>query len=198
MNSTSPANNNSPDPGFILSCLKRRNEAFCAGVTHQGDVSPALRQQGAENGQSPLAIIVTCSDSRVVPEHMFNAGLGELFVIRTAGNVVGAYELGSIEYAVDHLGTRLIIVLGHNQCGAVAAALSGEAHGDVAAIIDTIAAILPAHCDAREAERLNVLNTMQTIRENKTLAAAEQAHELSIVGALYDLESGRVTFLNEA
>ncbi|MBQ9188141.1 MAG: carbonic anhydrase, partial [Clostridia bacterium] len=90
---------------------------------------PALRLKTAEHGQHPYAIVVCCSDSRVIPEQIFHAAIGDLFVIRVAGNVLDNHQLGSIEYAAGHLHCRHILVLGHTGCGAVAAALSGEGDG---------------------------------------------------------------------
>jgi carbonic anhydrase len=92
--------------------------------------APTNRQALATNGQKPYAIVLTCSDSRVAPEILFDTGLGEIFVVRVAGNIVAPHELGSIEYAIEHLGTRLIVVLGHEKCGAVSAAY--DVHGDAA------------------------------------------------------------------
>jgi carbonic anhydrase len=106
-----------------LNRLKEGNAKFVKAIANDADVSLPLRKELAEKGQRPYAIIVTCADSRVPPEHIFNAGLGDLFVIRTAGNVVGEYERASVEYAVAHLGTRLVVVMGHTHCGAVNAAL---------------------------------------------------------------------------
>ena len=89
-------------------------------------------------GQSPYAIIVTCSDSRVIPENIFSAGIGELFVIRLAGNIIDDHQLGSIEYAAGHLGCRLVVVLGHTHCGAVDAAINSEPAGYIRCITDEI------------------------------------------------------------
>ena len=181
----------------ILEHLHRRNAGYAAGGVHQGDLSRDTRLKTAKHGQNPYAVIVTCSDSRVPPEHIFHAGIGELFVIRTAGNVVGDFELGSIEYAVDHLKSNLIIVLGHTGCGAVEAALGGGAHGFTKTITDEIRACLPESCEAAEAERLNVLNSMARIRSSELLRELEDQDAIAIVGGIYDLASGEVTFLGE-
>ena len=100
--------------------LKLGNDRYIASS------DAGLRASLAENGQHPRAVVITCSDSRVIPEAIFDAGLGELFVIRVAGNVLGPIELGSVEYAVEHLGCPEVIMLGHTGCGAVGAALSGH------------------------------------------------------------------------
>ena len=121
-----------------LAKLKEGNQHYLAAETNPGDVSPKIRQYTCDNGQSPYAIVVTCSDSRVIPEGIFSAGIGELFVIRVAGNVMDKHQLGSIEYAAEHLGSRLLVILGHTHCGAVGAALSGDPGGFIQYITDEI------------------------------------------------------------
>ena len=118
------------DAQAVLDFMLAENAVYAAAASNDGDVSRELRRQTAEDGQSPYAVVLACSDSRVPPEHIFNAGIGELFVIRTAGNVVGEYELGSIEYGAEHLHAQLVLVLGHSGCGAVEAALNGGAQYD--------------------------------------------------------------------
>ena len=102
-----------------LERLREGNARYLNANQAQGDVSPALRQSTFREGQRPYAIVLACSDSRVIPEAIFSAGIGDLFVIRVAGNVVDKHQLGSIEYAEDHLGCNLVVVLGHTCCGAV-------------------------------------------------------------------------------
>ena len=104
-----------------LAKLKTGAAAYAASGAFSGDVSEAVRQRTAE-GQHPFATVVTCSDSRVIPEAIFSCGIGDIFVIRTAGSVIGAHELASIEYAAHHLHVPLTVVLGHTHCGAVGAA----------------------------------------------------------------------------
>ena len=111
------------DKDQTLKRLLDGNQAYLSSRTEIGDISPAVRLETAEHGQQPLAIIITCSDSRVIPEAIFHCGIGDLFVIRVAGNVIDNHQLGSIEYAADHLGTKLIMVLGHTHCGAVDAVI---------------------------------------------------------------------------
>ena len=113
-----------------LDKLLSGNSAYVSGNINP-NVDANLREDLVTNGQHPYAVVITCSDSRVPPELIFNAGLGEVFVIRTAGNVVSDFEIGSVEYGVEHLGSPLVIVLGHTNCGAVTAAVEGgEAGGD--------------------------------------------------------------------
>ncbi len=100
-----------------VSKLKKGNLNYISANRNDGDVSSAVRLKTCVEGQKPYAIIITCSDSRVIPESIFSAGIGDLFVIRVAGNVIDNHQLGSIEYAAEHLGCRLILVMGHNHCG---------------------------------------------------------------------------------
>lgn len=166
-------------------------------IAENEKVSPSKRKDTTENGQHPYAVVVTCSDSRVPAELIFDAGIGELFVIRTAGNVIGDYELGSIEYGAEHLHAPLVVVLGHTNCGAVAAALEGEAHGYIANIVDEIAACLPENCESSQAEILNMQNSISNIRTSEIMQELEAAGEVTIIGAIYDIESGKVTFFPE-
>ena len=161
------------------------------------NISQDKRTDTAENGQHPYAVVITCSDSRVPAELIFDAGIGELFVIRTAGNVIGTYELGSIEYGAEHLQAPLVIVMGHTHCGAVDAALSGGAHGNIEAITSEIASCLPEGCTAAEAEILNVKNSIADIRTSHIMQELEQKGEVVILGAIYDIETGCVEFMTD-
>src|SRR4051794_32701972 len=112
-------------PDAALSKLKEGNLRFSGNDVSQGKPNAAKRAE-TQNGQHPFAIVLTCADSRTSPEMIFDSNIGDLFVVRTAGNVVDEHALGSIEYAVDHLGARLVVVLGHESCGAVTAALASD------------------------------------------------------------------------
>jgi carbonic anhydrase len=105
--------------------LKAGNNRFADEKSEQPDLSTKRRQELAK-GQKPFAVVLTCADSRLTPEFIFNQGLGDLFVLRVAGNIVDQYELGSIEYAVEHLHVPLVVLLGHEKCGAVEAAMGAE------------------------------------------------------------------------
>lgn len=180
----------------VLEYLSEQNEIYVSEGKNHGNISTEKRTDTSENGQHPYAVIITCSDSRVPAEHIFNAGIGELFVIRTAGNVIGDFELGSVEYGAEHLGTKLVVVLGHTNCGAVDAAINGGAHGNIEKITEEISACLPENCDPREAEIINVRNSIERIN------ASEIMHELAeegtaVVGAIYDIETGKVEFLDD-
>ena len=120
----SPVKNVSPREA--LRRLKEGNQQYLRAERPSGNISPAVRKETAAHGQKPFAVVIACSDSRVIPEDIFSCGIGDLFVIRTAGNTIDRPQLASIEYALHHLGTRLILVLGHTRCGAVGAALQPE------------------------------------------------------------------------
>lgn len=175
-----------------LEKLKGGNERYLSAERNEGDISPALREKTCAEGQSPYAVIITCSDSRVIPESIFSAGIGELFVIRVAGNVIDNHQLGSIEYAVDHLGCRLIVVMGHDHCGAVGAAIGHEPEGYVKSITDEIKKAIGNESDDYKASCLNVLHSVKKIRES---LAIDETSDLCVCGALYHLEDGRAEFL---
>jgi len=161
-----------------------------------------------EAAQHPFATILGCADSRVCPELIFDQGLGDLFVIRVAGNVVDPDVAGSIEYAVHHLQTRLIVVLGHEHCGAVTAALQELDKGmdepkEVKMLLRTIApGIRQVPRDLENDERVrqgvvaNVRHSIEELRKIEDLREAERAGEFRIVGGVYDLHTGEVRFLD--
>ena len=125
----------------------------------------ARRIETAQKGQHPYAIVVCCSDSRVIPEQIFQAGIGELFVIRVAGNVLDKHQLGSIEYAAGHLHCSHIVVLGHTGCGAVRAALTGGGDGFISFITDEIRAAIGAERDEDRACCLNVEHAVDRLKQ---------------------------------
>ena len=168
--------------------LKEGNKRYLNARTGSGDISPEIRLNLSKNGQKPYAVIVSCSDSRVVPEYIFSAGLGELFVVRVAGNVVDNHGLGSIEYAVRHLGCNLVVVLGHTQCGAVGAAVKKNG-GFIGFITDEIRAAIGEGVDAVKA---SILNVKQSVSKIKSALSVEG---LQVVGALYDTATGAVDFI---
>ena len=178
----------------LLERLQSGNRRFAEGV-FQGDLSPVLRRRLADEGQRPGAIVVACSDSRVVPEHIFGAGLGELFVIRVAGNVLDRHQLGSIEYAAGHLGCSLILVLGHTGCGAVGAALSGGGDGFIRYITDEILSAVGEERDPDAACRLNVLHSVDSIREAFREHPEIPTENLTVRGAVYDIRTGLVDWI---
>ncbi len=166
------------------------NRKYISANVFSGDISADRREKNA-GGQKPGAVVITCSDSRVIPEAIYNAGIGELFVVRTAGNTIGDSEYGSIEYAVQHLHVSTVIVMGHTGCGAVNAALHGEFEGAVGVITRRIKAAVGDEKDPYMACKLNVINSVKIITEKLNNS------EVSVVGAIYDIISGEVQFLDE-
>ena len=156
-------------------------------------LDPERRVDTARNGQHPWAIVVCCSDSRVVPEQIFSAGLGELFVIRVAGNVLDNHQIGSIEYAAAHLHCGHILILGHTGCGAVSAALNGGGEGFIQYITDDILEAVGEERDPDAACRLNALHAADRLR--REFAEHPEIGEAVIEAAVYDLESGEVEWL---
>lgn len=180
-----------------MQALKEGNARFVAGTPSKKDF--VAQRKAVLEGQHPYAIVLYCSDSRVPAEHIFDAGLGEIFGIRVAGNIAPNKEaLGSMEYAAEHLKAPLLVVLAHTKCGAVyATCKGGQVGGNLAAVVD---AIKPAASAAgNEPERAvveNLMRTLATIREkSQLLSELERKGELKIVPAIYSLETGKVEFL---
>ena len=174
------------------------NQAFVAAGGSCARQSPARRAE-VSTAQHPVAVVVGCADSRVPPEAIFGQGIGNLFVIRVAGNVVDDTVLGSIEYAVDHLGATLVVVLGHERCGAVEAAVSAApAPAHVDAVVRRIrAALAGKKAPLDEAVRINVAASVRDIAgSTPVLAPAVQKGRVKVVGARYDLDSGAVELLD--
>ncbi len=185
------------NPDDVIEHLRWSNSIFMETDQNNGDISQNVRRDTSQNGQKPYAVIVTCSDSRVPPEHIFCAGIGELFVIRTAGNVIGNFELGSIEYGAEHLNAKLILVLGHTGCGAVAAAISGHAEGHISHILDEINGGISGNDNPTECEILNVRNSINKIQQSEIIKHLEHDGLVKVVGAIYSICDGKVTFLDE-
>lgn len=187
-----------------LDKLKSGNDRFMNGHSIHPDESLERIKQ-IKKEQHPFVTIVSCSDSRIPPELIFDQGLGDVFTIRTAGNVIGDYELGSVEYAVEHLECKLIVVLGHESCGAIQAFLSSgnERHKDhIQNIIDYLSkeqeqkAILDSLASNPDlAVRANIQHGV-TLLKNSTpiLKSMYESKKVKIIGAYYDLDNGKVTF----
>ena len=169
-----------------LERLRQGNARYLNVNQAQGDVSPELRQQTFREGQHPYAIVLACSDSRVIPEAIFSAGIGDLFVIRVAGNVVDKHQLGSI----------LVVVLGHTCCGAVDAAMHHEPYGTVKFITDEIADAIGDETDEAAACLANVAHSVRRIEESRKVRTDEAKHGLRVIGALYRTDTGEVQFLD--
>lgn len=176
-----------------LKILKEGNSYFINYNKMDGDYSYNIRKDKKENGQHPFAVVITCSDSRVVPEAIFNASLGELFVIRVAGNVVGEYELSSVVYALDHLKTDTVLVLGHTNCGAIGAALSSHDVGLASPLVNKIRGVISAYKSEEEATKINVLSTLKEV-ENY-IKSEPSLTNTKFYGAIYEIDSGKVNFL---
>lgn len=189
-----------------LDRLKEGNERFVAGLARFPTLQKEVLAELAK-GQQPYATILGCSDSRVPPELVFDAGFGELFVIRVAGNVLGPSILGTLQYAGAHLKTPLFVVLGHEGCGAVKAAISAKFEGakHKSRIEVLLENILPALDDLDENQPLdapvskgveaNVRHTIRELMETPEVKANLPGSNIILVGAVYDLESGLVRFL---
>ena len=171
----------------ILTWMRTGNQRFMETA------DKALLADLTENGQHPFAIVVCCSDSRVMPEAIFDASLGELFVIRVAGNVLDHHQLGSIEYAVEHLHCSHIIVLGHTGCGAVSAALNGCDERYIRYITEDIQKAIGEEKDPYKACCLNVEHAVTRLKGDFRLHP--EIGGVIIKGAVYDIRSGEVKWL---
>lgn len=182
------------DPQDALYKLISGNDLYLHSRTNPSDISPAIRKESPNSGLKPYAVILTCSDSRVPPEHIFSAGIGELFVVRTAGNVVGNFELGSIEYFTEQLGAKIVLVMGHRHCRAVATALSGHAYGYIEDIVHEIQLGLDGAKDEQTAVYNNILHSKNRIMKSKIIRNLVQTGKIRIICAKYDIVSGKVDF----
>lgn len=179
------------------------NKRFVDENIGKKDLSSERVKDLAENGQHPFAVVLTCGDSRVAPEELFDRGLGDIFTVRNAGNVVDAVTLGSIEYGAEHLGTPLVVVLGHSKCGAVDATIKGE---DTSPNIGEIAKhITPALERAKKAtsdeskyheltEDENIIESINAIKESEVMKHLIEEGKVEVVGAKYDVKTGKVEF----
>lgn len=175
-----------------LEKLKAGNREYISAERGAGDISPAARRKTCDHGQQPYAIIIACSDSRVIPESIFSAGIGDLFVIRVAGNVMDNHQLGSVDYAASHLGCRLVVVLGHTHCGAVDAAIHHDPDGHIKFITDAIRRAIRDETDDYKACCLNVDQSVRIIEGSLGITPDSG---LKIKGAVYHIDSGAVEFL---
>jgi len=190
-----------------LSRLKEGNERFVRGEARFPTVQKEVLAQLAKR-QEPFATILGCSDSRVPPELIFDAGFGELFVIRVAGNVLGDAIFGTLQYAAKHLHTPLFVVLGHERCGAVSAALDRKLRGArqesrIEVLLENILPALEGIDTSQPGEALlcaaveaNVRRTVHEILQTPEAKVRAAARDMMLVGAVYELESGRVRFLD--
>lgn len=182
-----------------LAKLKEGNARFLADQTAVINVNAETRKL-LVTGQHPYAIIISCSDSRVTPSHVFNAGLGELFEIRVAGNVLDDNALGSIEYGAEHLNVPLIVVMGHEKCGAVTATFEAvtqkkEVEGYIASLIKELKPCIEETkaASVEEAAHQNVKDVVAEIKKDKIIAELIKEGKVKVSGAYYTLD-GKVTF----
>jgi carbonic anhydrase len=206
-----------PMPSVARDALIRLREGNRRFVAHESIASPLLtpaQRMALTNGQEPFAIVLGCSDSRVPAELVFDQGFGDLFVIRVAGNIVAPSQVGSVEFAAARFGTRLVVVMGHSQCGAVTAAVEevlGRATNEsrnLRSIVDrvrpSVETVVAAHANRdidtliSEAVRANVRASADQLRHgSQLLEGLIQRDGLRVVGAEYSLDSGVVTFFDE-
>lgn len=194
---------------MALQKLQEGNKRFIEGKMIHPNLTQEARTQTTDHGQHPYVTIIGCSDSRAPIEAIFDAGIGEIFVIRVAGNVVDTDEAGSIEYGIGHLHTPLLVVLGHTLCGAVTAVTRGdEVHGSIPALVDNIVpAVQKAKHDHGDefshelVESAIKFNVWQSIED--LYKVSHEAKELvldgklKVVGAIYNLSTGEVEWLGE-
>ncbi len=196
-----------------LDLLQKGNRRFTSEISSRDGFSSRLRRIETASGQRPFAAILGCSDSRVPVEIVFDQGLGDLFVIRVAGNIVAPSQIGSVEFAAEQYGTRLVVVLGHTQCGAIGATLeqlqrpkenqSHNLHSIVDLIRPSVEGLLATNLRhdltalAREAVRANIRASVRNLRRGSAIIQQLiQQAELMVVGAEYSLETGAVDFFD--
>jgi carbonic anhydrase len=190
-----------------LNLLIQGNERFVQGTPSYPNVTNARRLEVYQNGQHPFATIISCSDSRVPPEYIFDRGFGDLFMIRIAGNVMATDEIGSVEYSAEEMGVPLVVVVGHTKCGAVTAVVNNVKLGG--SIPEMVSNIKPAaekvkknhpelHGDdlVNAAVKENVFTSVESLlRSSAAVRELVHAGKLQVVGGLYDLETGKFEVL---
>jgi len=183
----------------VIQRLKLGNDRFVADKL-DGQLQDSSRRSSLVGGQEPYAIILSCADSRVVPELAFDTGLGELFVVRVAGNIANSSSIASMEYAVAHCGSQVIVVLGHQSCGAVTAAVNGGDNGynlnHLLSHITPAIAASGAGASITDVVKKNAeLTATELMNRSAIIRDAVQAGKVALVSAYYNLDSGRVDFL---
>jgi carbonic anhydrase len=186
------------EPEAAIAKLQSGNTRY-ASKSVSSEKPTAKARAATAQGQHPFAVIVGCADSRTSPEIIFDQNLGDLFVIRTAGNLVDDYALGSIEYAVEHLGARLVVVLGHERCGAVKAAVAGSsAPGHVGSIVKEIRPAVTTVQRYPGDVLVNAINeNVYRVADKicRKAALGDKASSVRVVRAVYDLDTGKVEWL---
>lgn len=194
-------------PNQIMERLLKGNERFVEEIAVHPHQDIETRTKTANEGQKPLVSILSCSDSRVPLEEIFDVGVGDIFAVRVAGNVANQSEIGSLEYGVEHLGTPLLIVIGHTKCGAVTAVVkNSELHGNILSLTKNIE---PAVKSVREqyknitdddlimkSIKANIWQSIEDIlKSSSIIRTLVKSGKLKVIGALYDIETGKVTNL---
>lgn len=184
----------------VLQRLKTGNERFVADKL-DGKLQDSSRRESLVGGQAPYAIVLSCADSRVVPELAFDTGLGELFVVRVAGNIANSSSIASIEYAVAHCGSKVIVVLGHQSCGAVTAAVNGGDNGynlnHLLSHITPAIAASGAEAAVNDVVKKNAALTAEELKNRSSIIGkAVASGDVKIVPAYYNLDSGKIDFLD--
>lgn len=186
----------------VLEVLMKGNKRFYEGnMTHKNQSPERVKE--TKSDQNPVAAIIGCSDSRIVPEIIFDQGLGDLFVIRVAGNTVGNVCIGSVEYAAEHLEVPIVLVLGHTHCGVFKTATKGDdVHHHLGSLVETAKKAVERvkekdGCITDNAIRENIHILMDKLQyTSPTIDKLVKANNLKIVGAIYDIETGKIEFLD--
>lgn len=194
----------SVSPAQALTRLKAGNKRFVSGSLQHPHQTAGRRSELA-TGQHPFAIVLGCADSRTGPDILFDQGLGDIFVVRVAGNILNDENIGSIEYGVEHLGAPLIVVLGHERCGAVKAAketiaAKGKAPGHIESLVKAIRPAVESTVgqDAEATGDANVRNVVKSLQHSKPILHEMVASgKVAVVGAYYDLDTGKVEFFKD-
>ena len=185
-----------PEAEAALRAVMRGNAQYLEHSRNPAALTDLIRLQTAHAGQHPQAAVVCCADSRVPPEHIFSAGIGDLFVIRNAGNVMTPAALASVEYAAAHLHVPLVLVMGHRGCGAVVAALQKHREpGALGALIARVAEGVGHARDPRQAERNNLCRSIEALGESEVLRDLADRGRVGFAGAMYDIRTGGVELL---
>jgi len=195
------------NPSDALKKLYEGNMHYVKGQLDHPHEDGVRRKKTTSEGQHPFATIVSCSDSRVSIAHIFDVGVGDIFNIRVAGNLSGVDQIASVEYAVEHLGTPILVILGHTHCGAIAATVSGaKVHGSLQLLLDKIQPAihrvkggkpgLPPDEFISEVTKENVWHVIEDmIIKSPEIKEKLKSGKLGVVGAVYDIESGAVTWM---
>jgi carbonic anhydrase len=195
-------------PSSPIDILKAGNERFVSGhPIHPDQTLERIRE--LKKGQHPFVVVVSCSDSRVPPELIFDQGLGDIFSIRTAGNVIGDYEIASVEYVVEHLDVKTVVVLGHQDCGAIQAYMADTANTHTTGHVKQLIEYIRQEEEEKElpledrdnlsmAVYANILHGMHTLKKSMPiLKPLADKKEITVLGGLYNMENGKVVFVDE-